>query len=61
MNWLKKQVKAFIADDAGTVATEYSVMILLVIVVCLVAVSALGETVSSNFVNVETVWNTYAS
>ncbi|MFQ5502759.1 MAG: Flp family type IVb pilin [Phycisphaerae bacterium] len=61
MNWLKKQVKAFIADDAGTVATEYSVMILLVIVVCLVAVSALGETVSSNFVNVETEWNTYAS
>lgn len=49
MNW----VKAFLKDEEGATATEYAVMLALIIVIALGAISALGSKVSDTFADVE--------
>ncbi|MCB9853381.1 MAG: Flp family type IVb pilin [Phycisphaerales bacterium] len=46
-------VKSFIRDEEGATATEYAVMLALIIVISLAAISALGTKVSDIFVDVE--------
>jgi pilus assembly protein Flp/PilA len=47
------RVKGFLASEEGPTATEYAVMLALIIIVALAAITALGEKVSSIFSNVE--------
>jgi pilus assembly protein Flp/PilA len=49
--WIR-QLKNFIRDEEGATATEYAVMLALIIVIALGAISALGTKVSSTFANV---------
>ena len=49
MQMLMNKVKQFIRETDGPTATEYAVMLALIIVVCLVAISTLGTKVSSIF------------
>ena len=46
-------VKSFVRDEEGATATEYAVMLALIIVISLAAISALGTKVSDIFVDVE--------
>jgi pilus assembly protein Flp/PilA len=50
-NWIKN-MKSFLRDEEGATATEYAVMLALIIVIALGAISALGTKVSSTFANV---------
>jgi pilus assembly protein Flp/PilA len=47
------RVKQFLVNEDGPTATEYAVMLALIIIVALTAISALGSKVSSIFSNVE--------
>ena len=49
MKAMMKRVKAFLCSEAGPTATEYAVMLALVIVVALVAIQALGINVRDVF------------
>ncbi len=49
--WLERLVRFLKAED-GPTAVEYAVMLALIIVVCLVAITALGKNASSTFANV---------
>ena len=43
------RAKAFLANEDGPTATEYAVMLALIIIVALTAISALGNRVSAVF------------
>jgi len=49
-------LQTFIDEDEGATATEYAVMITLIILVCFAAVTVMGEKVSSGFVDAEAGW-----
>ena len=51
-----KRLKTFWRDEEGATATEYAVMIALVIIVCIGAVSALGDKVSQVFADASVGW-----
>lgn len=53
MKAFSKLVKSFISDESGATATEYAVMLALIIVIALGAISALGTKVSGTFSNIE--------
>lgn len=53
MKGVTNLVKSFIRDEEGATATEYAVMLALIIVISLAAISALGTKVSDIFVDVE--------
>ncbi len=46
--------KRFVKSEDGPTATEYAVMLSLIIVACILAVTALGTAVSAEFGKVET-------
>ena len=46
-----KRAKQFLVDDDGPTATEYAVMLALIVVVCIVAISLLGNSASGVFNN----------
>jgi len=46
-------IKRFLQSEDGPTATEYPVMLALIIIVALTAISTLGEKVQSIFTNVE--------
>lgn len=50
-SWIKN-LKSFLRDEEGATATEYAVMLALIIVIALGAISALGTKVSSTFATV---------
>ncbi len=52
LEWLRR----FGAEESGATATEYAVMIALIVLVAIGAVSALGTKVSSIFVTAEQGW-----
>ncbi len=54
MKWLKERVKSFLVSEDGPTATEYAVMLALIIVVALTAISTLGEKVDEIFTTIET-------
>ncbi len=49
VNW----VREFLVSEDGPTATEYAVMLALIIIVALTAITALGTKVTSIFTNVE--------
>jgi pilus assembly protein Flp/PilA len=49
--WVDKAVRFLRAED-GPTAVEYAVMLALIVVVCLVAITALGTNVNKTFSNV---------
>jgi pilus assembly protein Flp/PilA len=53
MTQLINRVKAFVREEEGATATEYAVMLALIIVIALGAISALGTKVSSTFADIE--------
>jgi len=54
MNALVSRAKAFLVSEDGPTATEYAVMLALIIVVAIAAVTLLGQSVTSVFTNVNT-------
>ncbi len=52
MNSFIKCLRSFVRDEEGATATEYAVMLALIIVIALGAITALGEKVSSTFASV---------
>lgn len=53
MNACKNILKSFLKEESGATATEYAVMLALIIVIALGAISALGTKVSATFSTVE--------
>jgi pilus assembly protein Flp/PilA len=53
MNALVTKAKQFLVSEDGPTATEYAVMLALIIIVALAAITLLGTKVSSIFTNVE--------
>ena len=49
--WTQKVVR-FLKQEDGPTAVEYAVMLALIIVVCLVAITTLGQQVNNTFSNV---------
>ena len=47
------RIKQFLVNEDGPTATEYAVMLALIIVVALAAISLLGAKVNTIFTNVE--------
>jgi pilus assembly protein Flp/PilA len=56
---LLKSAKQFLQDESGPTAVEYAVMLALIIVVCITAITTLGNNANSTFANV--ALNTAAS
>ncbi len=54
MNAVTRVLKSFIRDEQGATATEYAVMLALIIVIAIGAISALGTKVSGTFANITT-------
>jgi pilus assembly protein Flp/PilA len=53
MELLRLHAKRFLACEDGPTATEYAVMLALIIMVCVVAITGIGEKVSDIFTTVE--------
>ncbi len=49
---LKRQFVEFMAREDGPTAVEYAVMLALIIVVCLAAITTLGQNANSTFTSV---------
>jgi pilus assembly protein Flp/PilA len=47
-----KKIRQFIRSEDGPTAVEYAVMLALIIIVCLVAITAVGTQASTTFSNV---------
>jgi pilus assembly protein Flp/PilA len=54
MSKIAIQIRRFLASEDGPTATEYAVMLALIIVVALGAITALGTKVSTTFSNINT-------
>ena len=52
MNRLTQKVVRFLKQEDGPTAVEYAVMLALIIVVCLVAITTLGQQANNTFSNV---------
>ena len=55
------RAKVFLKSEDGPTATEYAVMLALIIIVCLGAITGLGQTVSTVFGNVDAAMPTGAA
>jgi pilus assembly protein Flp/PilA len=49
---LTTKIKRFLVSEDGPTAVEYAVMLALIVVVCLVAIQALGTNTSTTFTNI---------
>jgi len=52
MSRLLASAKRFLHDESGPTAVEYAVMLALIVVVCVAAITTLGQNSSSTFSNV---------
>jgi pilus assembly protein Flp/PilA len=52
MRKFSQAVKSFLCDESGPTAVEYAVMLALIIVVCITAITALGNNSNKVFNNV---------
>ena len=52
MSRLLAKVQQFLHDESGPTAVEYAVMLALIIVVCITAITTLGNNANSTFSNV---------
>ena len=53
MKSLAKKVQRFLASEDGPTAVEYAVMLALIVIVCLTAISSLGDAAKNTFEEVE--------
>jgi pilus assembly protein Flp/PilA len=53
MKNLMTKVQNFINDESGPTAVEYAVMLALIIVVCITAVTAIGNSANTQFLAVD--------
>jgi pilus assembly protein Flp/PilA len=53
MEHLLYRVESFFVSEEGPTATEYAVMLALIVMVCLGAITGIGQTVSTIFTNVD--------
>jgi pilus assembly protein Flp/PilA len=51
MRWLFEKSREFLRSEDGPTAVEYAVMLALIIVVCILAITQLGQTVNDSFVS----------
>ena len=49
-----RTIKRFANEEAGPTATEYAVMLALIIVVCLIAIGGIGTKVNAIFTSINT-------
>ena len=49
MRNLAKSVKRFLVSEDGPTAVEYAVMLALIVVVCLAAITAIGQNANTQF------------
>ncbi len=49
MKPILQQIRRFLVSEDGPTAVEYAVMLALIVVVCLTAISAVGNNASSTF------------
>ncbi|CAN5304714.1 hypothetical protein BH11PLA2_BH11PLA2_39110 [soil metagenome] len=49
MNKLLRSISTFLKKEDGPTAVEYAVMLSLIIVVCIIAITALGQSTSQTF------------
>ena len=54
MKVLAKKVQHFLLSEDGPTAVEYAVMLALIVVVCLAAISAIGQNASETFNSIAT-------
>ncbi len=54
MNTILNRAKSFLRSEDGPTATEYAVMLALIIIVCLAVITSLGTTVSGIFQTADT-------
>jgi len=52
MNALVSRMKAFLVSEDGPTATEYAVMLALIIIACITAITALGTALQGTFSNI---------
>ncbi len=52
MKLLANRVRRFLVSEDGPTAVEYAVMLALIIIVCLVAISAIGTNANQTFTDV---------
>lgn len=52
MQAITRRIKAFLVNDDGPTATEYAVMLALIIVVAIAAITTLGQNVNSTIADV---------
>lgn len=52
MKRFANSIRCFLASEDGPTAVEYAVMLGLIIVVCITAISALGQRAAANFNNI---------
>jgi len=53
MRSLAKKVHRFLVSEDGPTAVEYAVMLALIIIVCLTAITQLGQQVNTTFSNIK--------
>jgi len=53
MRSLANRVRRFLVSEDGPTAVEYAVMLALIIIVCLTAITQLGQAVNTTFTNVK--------
>ena len=52
MKSFAKKVQRFLVSEDGPTAVEYAIMLALIVIVCLAAITAVGENANSTFQNV---------
>jgi len=54
MTMFVRKIRSFLVNEDGPTATEYAVMLALIIVVAIAAITTLGQNVTATFDNVNT-------
>lgn len=60
MSSLIRHVRRLLVEEEAATATEYAVMLAMIVLACMAAVSALGSKVSDVFADTVTEWNNYS-
>ena len=61
MSHIGMNIRRFLLSDDGPTAVEYAVMLALIIIVCLTAITQLGQQVNTTFTNIKTAIPTGSS
>jgi pilus assembly protein Flp/PilA len=53
-SYFTKQLRHFLASEDGPTAVEYAVMLALIVIVCLVSITAIGNNANATFDSIAT-------